>query len=726
MADHEKNETEPVDFHSLSVDDPDDIFSDLWEDVDSFPATDSSPATCSSPVTYELLNPDMEWDIRERVMDWFNRRMKEKKYTLEDVQNITGVSRLTLYKLKKSQDYFISTPSTEEKLFKAIGNYGYPSAFRFLLKQANLDDATHLNKNWNDPRFIIKKIIDIENEKVDLVSKHTGILSADIINDWLTELLEIITRVSVEFSSEFVNPRNSDRKNLSKILLESSVTAIYIYTGISRDKILDLKKLGLRSHNDLFELVKVEFPYLTSKEVKNLIMIALTSDENRFQMHSGCDSYEVARELHSNIEINFYSLLSEASQKILKCELTKSIIEKLVNLEADIEKELLRFDDTVNAEVIKNLRLMYNSNEKSIKEAKKADLYMQYDKIEHVDIECDFCDIASYYNRSSKVVYISCHHDKRFGAIRPDFSENFEADMHICRSCLLEYADLLVAPISTAIKEIKNKWGLTQEKISLELEVNQGIISKIENNKLRFVEPSIIKKIYKILAHGSLNVDNIQIKLKRILLEKVLMSGFGYKNIFFNRKLNMNPANDKMSVNSAEYSSIGFDFFVLSDSGLIKIVCFASCENIESSLFMVAKSKSLWATHVFFGDRTDYSNDICLDIRHGNIQACSLPFNGSILTVRNIDEKLKYAELDSAIIKTSISDVHISSLTKKFFSYERGIVQPESDFKWQKVNDGLSCRWGLNKWEFISKEYGKYASHDLKLDSIMMFFLALI
>lgn len=611
------------------------------------------PDTSDAHLTIDLNN---EWVVGESVKDWLERRIIAKQYSFETLQKLTGLSRFTLDKLKKSDEYYISTPITEQKLSKVLGNYGYPSPLQMLLRQTDIE-SEKCEEGREVSQHIIKSIIELEQKKISILRTDIPWLESHIVRKWLHEL-----------------------QKKSDIICQS----------LSEDYKCSINK--------------------------NSIRIALVDGASRLARHLNLHDDNFANKLKASIEKNFFIEMERISQDIFHCSVKRSTVIALLALE---ESHLeLKDWDLNNAVISKETQGILNSYyecESNLYDIKKNDFFTQYNKCAYSDVECELCSpelelfinprllysenyvldeivslnipksleelkdfniVHSNEMLSSKLIFIGSHFDKRYGAIQPFASRTFNVGMYVCKACADEYIDYFLSPLSLFIRNIRKKWLLGQQGIALELGVNQGIVSKIENEKIRFIEPNIMLKIWGLYKFGTLEKNRLFSNVDNSLVNKLRMSGFEDKHMQFNKKLKVKTGRFIGKAKGADpLLEIKCDLFVTNDSETIKIACFNFCRRVREVYFCLAISKNLGATHMII------NGDICLDIRLSEIKQCELPFNMSIICVRSIAEKEKYCEMDKAIINTYIRDCDIDSFAMGSFSSENELTLSQSAFE---------------------------------------------
>lgn len=174
----------------------------------------------------------------------------------------------------------------------------------------------------------------------------------------------------------------------------------------------------------------------------------------------------------------------------------------------------------INSETINNdkeANTLFEERKNILLERKKSDLKKIASNIPLSSGKCFFEHRCSQFIRyKNKQVetdgvsfYLTSHAQKLFGAFRPTRSKRFEAKFFVCTKCLNEYSDIFAKDISEIIKETAKKYRFKQSDLAKRLEVNQGYISKIHNDKVNFLKPELVKNVYQLWLKGTLTGHSI-------------------------------------------------------------------------------------------------------------------------------------------------------------------------------------------------------------------------
>lgn len=169
----------------------------------------------------------------------------------------------------------------------------------------------------------------------------------------------------------------------------------------------------------------------------------------------------------------------------------------------------------INSETINNdkeANTLFEERKNILLERKKSDLKKIASNIPLSSGRCFFEHRCCQFIRDKKKqvetdgvsFYLTSHAQKLFGAFRPTRSKRFEAKFFVCTKCLNEYSDIFAKDISKIIKETAEKYRFKQSDLAKRLEVYQGYISKIYNDKVNFLKPELVKNIYRLWLKGTL------------------------------------------------------------------------------------------------------------------------------------------------------------------------------------------------------------------------------
>ncbi|MCU8085469.1 helix-turn-helix domain-containing protein [Shewanella sp. SM23] len=661
----------------------------LWEQIDL--VLSNLWLTLGRELQPNAGNHDTEWIVGESVKEWIERRVRDKQYTYEVLPEITGLSGLTIKKLKSSEEYFLYLhKNTEDNLSQVLGNYGYPSAIQTLIRLAKI----RLSSSFGQ---IIKTIIDREDDKIALLRKQIPSLETHIARQWLFELQKIINGVGVKLSN---------------------------------------KLKALRSDCD----------------VGNIIRLALLDGETRLQRHLGIDD---ARTLKNEIEKSFFAEVERLNTNILQCKLKKDIPVGVLNFEkAQIEQEVWEDIEGSKRDFIEKINRFCSIYEFYTRIKKESDLVNKFDECSYSRKHCDFCDpsigvfadnnnfpspfdlhiereysfdeiketrdagfstsikevkLADLNLNSCKILYLTTQCKKKFGALRTLEDASFRIPFSICRHCAENFSSIIVEPVSSILRQIRSKWGVSQKAIASELKVNQGIISRLENDKIPFVDPFLLNRLYGLYFLGTLSEQQFMGRQERFyiyeLLKELEMSGFERSRISVGYK-SINPSSRYLK----SHGSIGSkmecccDALVRDDTGKIRIACFLSGWQTHEAHVLIAAGHRMRATHVYF------FRHVCLDIRTGHSKVCSLPFNKSFMVVRSLNERKKYAELDRALLRvygleSMINDFEYASFSFNTERFRSGF----RSYDLENLSPGSINPMHTTKWYFSSLpriEYG--------------------
>jgi transcriptional regulator with XRE-family HTH domain len=258
-----------------------------------------------------------------------------------------------------------------------------------------------------------------------------------------------------------------------------------------------------------------------------------------------------------------------------------------------------------------------------------------------------------------KSVFITSHNLKLYGAIRAHRCKHFVVKMDICNDCFYfgEIQKILVTPISSLINLIKEKHHLTQSQIATELSNTQSTVSKLESDEVEFIDPLIIQKLYGLFLLGTLTKDKKYYSPSSLgeFIKEIKMKGYESYNFDTGTSLTI-PSSTYLrpNINLADNSlRVSCDLFITSSDSAIRIACFYDPQiGLREVQIFIACALNLGATHVCLLSENSYKSAryLCINIQHGHHTLCTLPFNKSILLVRDINEKAKYRELDAALI----------------------------------------------------------------------------
>lgn len=131
----------------------------------------------------------------------------------------------------------------------------------------------------------------------------------------------------------------------------------------------------------------------------------------------------------------------------------------------------------------------------------------EYDESESI---CNFCQPISYelipdkHSRPTKckTIFLSTHRSKQYGAASKEKGKGFELEITLCRTCLNKHTETFLLPVSSLIEKIIKKYRLKQPQLANELNVPQGVISRLLHDKTVFINPSLLKKIYGLYHIG--------------------------------------------------------------------------------------------------------------------------------------------------------------------------------------------------------------------------------
>lgn len=620
----------------------------LWEQIDL--VLKNLWLTMGQELQPNTGNRDSEWIVGESVKEWIERRVRDKQYTYEVLPEITGLSELTIKKLKNSEEYFLSLHrNTEDNLSQVLGNYGYPSTIKTLMRLAKIRLSSSLGQ-------IIKTIIDREDDKIALLRKHIPSLETHIARKWLFELQKIINLVGVKLSN---------------------------------------KLKALRSDCD----------------VENIIRLALLDGETRLQRHLDIDD---ARTLKHEIEQSFFVEVERLNTDVLQCKLKRDIPVGVLNFEkAQIEQEHWESIEGQKRDFIDKINKFCSINDFYTRIKKESDFIKLFRECSYSRKHCDFCEpstdafadnnnfsspfdlhiereysldeikethdagfstsiqevkLADLNLNSCRILYLTTQCKKKFGALRALEDASFSIPVSVCRHCAENFSSIIVESVSSILRQIRSKWRIDQKTIASELKVNQGIVSRLENDKITFIDPFLLNRLYGLYFLGTLSEQQFMGRQERFyiyeLLKELEMSGFERSSICVGYK-SIAPS----SIYLKSHGSIGSkmecscDALVRGHTGKIRIACFLSGWQTHEAHVLIAAGHRMRATHVYF------FRHVCLDIRTGNSKVCSLPFNKSFMVVRCLKERKKYAELDRALLRVYGLESMINDFEYASFSF---------------------------------------------------------
>lgn len=620
----------------------------LLKEIDSYTASFVNPAcltmfekyeqATSSVLSNKTISPQVEWVLGERVGDWLERRISACNYLSEDLPNLIGLSKLTIERLRKSDKHFINIHKNSEFcLNMSLGIYGYPSSLQILLRIADVKITSYQGQ-------IIEKIIDKEQEKICKLRKSIPHLERQNAMRWLMEFELVLEKICSKVSSRFALGG----------------------TGIV---------------------------------TRNIIKLSLFDGLTRLERYVG---EEQASKLHSEINGSFSAAISKINKDILGDNISNSVILKIFEIgEEQLDQIYWNDDEEIKLDVIGKINCFCYEYELNLLARKKIEFENQYGKISllnafgntHDGVNsseyyrvCNVCEPRSFVDKSNlngeeissftsmnssysqiNSFYLSNNCERRFGVMLPFQSENFEVKLSLCKTCAEKYSEFFASPISSILRKIRLKHQLDQDRIAQELKVSQGIVSKIESDKIPFIKSSLIRNIYGLYFLGKLDENFLSYKSKDKLISEVLskleMSGFEFNEIEVDKRVAITP--DKYIRCQTNYNAmleVGCDVFVKSIKRNINIACFTLCTNTGELSFYLSVSRMLKATHIFV------NNSLCIDIRNWKQVRCSLPLNSPVTMVRNLEEKSKYCELDIAMSKIEGISYIITSLRDKDFS----------------------------------------------------------
>lgn len=681
----------------------------LWERIDL--VLNKLWLTFSQELQPNAGNHDTEWIVGESVKEWIARRVRAKQFTYEDLPELTGLSELTIRKLKSSEEYFIHLhKNTEDNLSQVLGNYGYPSTIQTLIRLAKVRLSSSSGQ-------IIKTIIDREDDKIALLRKQIPSLDVNIARQWLFELQKVINIVGVKLSN---------------------------------------KLKAIRSDCD----------------VENIIKLALLDGETRLQRHLGIDDASV---LKNEIEQSFFIEVERINADILQFILKRAIpIGVLVFEKTQIEQEYWEDDDGSKRNFIEKINRFCYINEFFTRIKKESDFIKKFGECSYSRKHCDLCEpvrdvftehinfysseqihiehetsldeikllrdggfdtskeevsLESLNLSSCRVLYLATQCEKKFGALKSLPNGTFNIPLSVCKHCAKKFSNIIVEPVSTTLRKIHSKWGIGQKEIASELQVNQGIISRLENDKIPYVDPYLLNRLYGLYLLGTLSEQQYITQQERqsinYLLKELEMSGFERSRIRIGYKKTSPSCRYLKSHKSiGSKMEVSCDVFVKNSSGDIKIACFISGWYTDEAYQLITASKLLSATHVYF------LGYICLDIRTGHSKVCNLPFNKSFMVVRSLQERKKYAELDRALLRVNGLEGMIKDFEYAYFSFKMdkfrrgfGVINPEK----QKLAPGTLCPMkstaqyfsSLPKIEYGDGEWLRYLN-DSSIDFLLI------
>ncbi|MFB2728154.1 hypothetical protein ACE02H_11875 [Shewanella mangrovisoli] len=225
-----------------------------------------------------------------------------------------------------------------------------------------------------------------------------------------------------------------------------------------------------------------------------------------------------------------------------------------------------------------------NNEQIGINNVIKSDFFKVISNTEKECVLCDFCNAKDYdfnlYETTKEsdgyYLFLSTHRHKQYGAVSNVGGKGFDLEFAFCEKCLHDYYAVLLMPISSLIKLITEKHKLSQHQIAIKLNVLQGVISRVENDKLAFVNHKLLKKLYGLYLIGdySDNQSNYN-KLLSVIVDftagkidfDTLCVNMGEVDACFNL---MSPLGDFYTPSECEQIPFSLDF--LMEYGYIDVI----------------------------------------------------------------------------------------------------------------------------------------------------------
>ena len=100
------------------------------------------------------------------------------------------------------------------------------------------------------------------------------------------------------------------------------------------------------------------------------------------------------------------------------------------------------------------------------------------------------------------VIYLSTHKKRLYGTAAIIPGKGFELQVEICENCIVELSGIFLIPISSLINKIMLRYNLSQPNVASEIGVPQVTISRLLNDKIDFIKPDLLKKLYDFWRFG--------------------------------------------------------------------------------------------------------------------------------------------------------------------------------------------------------------------------------
>lgn len=126
--------------------------------------------------------------------------------------------------------------------------------------------------------------------------------------------------------------------------------------------------------------------------------------------------------------------------------------------------------------------------------------------------KCQFCEPTDFdlkpdvktSSKNCKIVHLSTHKNKRYGPASAYAGKGFELEVMICDKCLEKYRTNFLLPVNSLVQKIMHSYQLSQNELAEELKQPGGTakISRLLNNKIDFINPDFLRKLYGIYLLG--------------------------------------------------------------------------------------------------------------------------------------------------------------------------------------------------------------------------------